>query len=100
MWHVKIKKRLSVVLSIILAIFSVSVVIGEITIFSDLKIIEFTDLVSFGHGFLTTQMFTLVPLLYVALAVYVGLFNLKLSGFYGLYKDHQTDAPSLLFTSM
>lgn len=30
----------------------------------------------------------------------MGFFNMKLSGFFGLYKDHQTDAPSLLFSSI
>lgn len=39
-------------------------------------------------------------MLFIAVAVYVGLFNIKLSGFYGLYNHHQTDAPSLLFFSL
>lgn len=36
----------------------------------------------------------------MAFAVFVGLFNLKLAGFYGLYKHHQTDGPSLMFSSL
>lgn len=46
------------------------------------------------------KVVTLIPLCYLAFAVNVGLFNMKFSGFFGLYKDHQTDAPSLLFSSM
>ena len=38
-----------------------------------------------------------MPMLFIAVAVYVGLFNIKLAGFFGLYSHHQTDAPSLLF---
>jgi len=35
---------------------SVIVVIGEITIFSDLKAVELKDFTSVDHGFFTTQV--------------------------------------------
>ena len=42
----------------------------------------------------------MIPLLYLCFAVFVGLFNIRLAGFFGLYKHHQTDGPSLMFSSL
>jgi len=41
----------------------------------------------------------LVPLFYISLCVFYGLFKLKLAGYYALYKEH-TDAPTLIFHAL
>ena len=46
------------------------------------------------------QIWLLTPLSYIAVCVYFGLFSMRLAGFYGLYSNHQTDAPSLIFLAL
>ncbi len=43
---------------------------------------------------------TLIPLGFIIYGVHYGLFRIKISGFYGLYPDHHSDASSLLFTTI
>ncbi|EGR27402.1 LMBR1-like conserved region family protein, putative [Ichthyophthirius multifiliis] len=52
----------------------------------------------YNYDVLKIQIITLIPLLYMIFNAYYGYFRLKISGIYGLYSNHQTDAPSLLFT--
>ena len=55
-WNVKIKHRVGRIMAMIFAGLSVIVVVGEITIFSDMKAIEFKDFTSAGRGFFATQV--------------------------------------------
>ena len=42
----------------------------------------------------------LIPLIYLVYATNYGLFQLKVSNIYALHKNHHTDPPCLLFSSM
>ena len=104
------------VVSVFAAVFSMIVILSEVTLFLQVDLSVFGNLIKLCQGFVETevpyefnlisisfylkQIFTLIPLLYISFAVFVGLFNLKLSGFFGLYKHHQTDGPSLMFSSL
>ena len=55
-WHVKVKHRVGRFCAVVFAMLSFIVVIGEITIFSDMKVVEFKDFTSVGHGFFSTQV--------------------------------------------
>ena len=61
-WHVRIKNRVARAFAVIFAGLSFLSVLGEITIFSDLKIVEFTDFTKIGKGFFATQVFELIIL--------------------------------------
>eukprot|EP00929_Paragymnodinium_shiwhaense_P055139 TRINITY_DN27657_c0_g1_i3.p1 TRINITY_DN27657_c0_g1~~TRINITY_DN27657_c0_g1_i3.p1 ORF type:complete len:622 (-),score=79.39 TRINITY_DN27657_c0_g1_i3:96-1961(-) len=49
------------------------------------------------HGPVLTQAFCIVPLSYMTCTAYFSVFHLKISGWYGLYAGHGTDAGSLLW---
>jgi len=42
----------------------------------------------------------LIPLGYMTYCVCNGLFKIRLSGLFGLYPNHHTDAPSLFFLAI
>ncbi|EGR30759.1 lmbr1-like conserved region family protein, putative [Ichthyophthirius multifiliis] len=51
-------------------------------------------------NFYIFDILVLIPLIYISICVYYGLFKVKIFGLFGLYKYHQTDAPSLMFYSI
>lgn len=56
-WHVRVKHRVARGCAIMFAVLSCIIVIGEITIFSDIKIVEFKDFAKIiGTGFFETQV--------------------------------------------
>lgn len=50
--------------------------------------------------YIKTEIFCVLPLIFIASAVYYSVFKMKISGFLGLYNNQQSDAVSLLFFSM
>ena len=42
-------------------------------------------------SFLSSNLMCLLPLIYIAITSNYGLFKLKLTGFYGMHKNKQTD---------
>jgi len=49
------------------------------------------------HGFWLTQACCIVPLSYMVCTAYWSVFRFKITGWYGLYPDHNTDTSSLLW---
>lgn len=45
------------------------------------------------------QIYTTVPILYMVSCTYIGFFDFKLNGFYGLFPNKQTHASNLLFSA-
>lgn len=48
-------------------------------------------------SFLTIHIICFIILLYICISTYWGVFNIKLSGLYGIYKNNTTDCGSLVF---
>mmetsp|Transcript_12939 Transcript_12939/g.22534 ORF Transcript_12939/g.22534 Transcript_12939/m.22534 type:complete len:479 (+) Transcript_12939:3-1439(+) len=77
---------------------STVVVLGQLTLFADGWHLSMLSLLfRQDHGPWLTQVLCLIPLAYVAYTAYFSIFRLKVSGWYGLYGNHNTDAGSLLW---
>jgi hypothetical protein len=83
---------------------SIIVLVSEVSLFwdSDYSILGWfvNLLLGFELSVIGVQVVTVLPLLFIIFNVYYGLFRLKISGFFGLYPNHHTDAASLLFASI
>ncbi|CAD8048081.1 unnamed protein product [Paramecium sonneborni] len=99
-WLCVIKPQLKIIISLIFGILSILVLISEVTIFMGTQITIFGLPLRYVNGLLSISFFSFIPLLYIAFCVYYGLFRIRIQGFYGLYGDHQTDAPSLMFATI
>lgn len=77
---------------------SVTIVLGQLTMFSNGWSLSLLSLFfRSDHGFGFTQFLCMVPLGYMVCTAYWSVFRLKISGWYGLYPDHNTDPGSLLW---
>lgn len=93
---------------VILTIFAAAVVVAELSIFIDFvsplnpfkRIKELQSFIAIDVMDIVMQIWLLTPLSYIAVCIYFGLFSMRLAGFYGLYSNHQTDAPSLIFLAL
>ena len=72
----RIKHRVARVFAFVFAGLSFLSVLGEITIFSDIKIVEFTDFTKIGKGFFATQVFYIINNIFTNIN-YAKYFNLK-----------------------
>lgn len=84
------------VLAVLCCFVSVLVVLGEVTLFRPEAIGVLPLLFKSSYGEFGTQMLCILPLLYMSFCTYYGLFQLKLTGFYGLYRHNLTDSVHLL----
>lgn len=80
-------------------IFSLSTMLSEITLFTKLNFSVFGMLIESCNSILLFHLLTVIPLIFLFISCLFGLFNLKLSGIYGMYKNNHTDSVSLLFIS-
>jgi hypothetical protein len=96
-YYLDLKPFLLRVTAIILFILSLVTVISEITIFSEKKYSLFGYLVQSSNSLFMINIFCVVPLTYLFLCALKGLFSLKLSSYYGIYNNQNTDSFSLLF---
>lgn len=79
-------------------VLSIVIVLGQLTMFSDSWSLSLLSLLfKESHGFGMTQFFCMVPLGYMICTAYWSVFRLKISGWYGLYPNHNTDTASLLW---
>jgi len=77
-----------------------TILLSQVTIVSKPEELSFLPkLVRGWHGFWLNQVFVLVPLVYLLCTCYWSVFRMKIAGWYGLYPDHNTDTPSLLWCS-
>lgn len=99
-WLTKLRPFLYRVLAIVFSIMSILIILGEITLFLDFPIGLFPLMFKTDNGITLTQVLCALPLSYIILCTYFGLFNLKLSGWYGLYPNNHTDSSSLVWSSL
>ncbi|KAL4503388.1 hypothetical protein ABPG72_000994 [Tetrahymena utriculariae] len=100
-WNCKAKQIFMIICAFTFGMLSLLVLLGEISIFSGKVINPFHYiLVDDTTHLIGTQFLLLIPLLYITFCVYSSMFQVKLANLFGLYKYHQTDAPSLMFFSI
>lgn len=95
-WWTKIQPLGNKALAIGCCLLSALVVLGEVTLFRPEAIGVLPMLFKESYGELWTQTLCILPLLYISFCTYFGLFQLKLTGFYGLYRHNLTDPVHLL----
>ena len=98
-WLTRMKPLLFRVLGVLFVGMSVLVVLGETTLFLDFPVGVFPLWFAKDHGMVVTQLLCIFPLAYIILCTYFGLFNLKLSGWYGLYPKNHTDSSNLVWSA-
>lgn len=80
-------------------VMSLATVLSEITLFTNINISLFGMFIDASGSIVVLHILILTPLLYIFSASIFSLFNLRLSGVYGMYKNNHTDSTSLLFLS-
>ena len=96
-WHAKGREVFYKGLYWICVVLSVVIVIGEFSIMFQLNF----RLITADSGAVSFQLFLVVLLLfYLTLTTYYGLFNIQISGLYGLDSSGRTDSYSLLQSAM
>ena len=99
LWYTRLKPLLCRSLGVVFYIMSILVVLGEITLFTDIPIGLIPLLYTSDHGPIINQIFASLPLMYIIICTYYALFSLKLTGFYGLYPHNQTDPSNLVWSA-
>jgi hypothetical protein len=87
------------ILGVILFLFSLIIIVAEMTIFLNINLSLFGILINKSPYFYNTMTFTILPFVYLINTTLYSLFHLKLSGVYGVYKNKHTDSESLLILS-
>ena len=84
-------------LGLISALFSLAIILSEITLFLDMPLSVFSYFLEKCNSILTINLMVLLTLIFLFLTTLYGLFNLKIYGIYHISKSQNTDASSLLF---
>ena len=102
LYILKIRPILILIIEIILITFCVLIFISEITLF--LK--KYTSFSLFGSliNLFSNNLFLLhfaifLPIFFMFFLCFFTLFNMKISGYYGMYGNRHTDSQSILFIS-
>lgn len=103
-WEIKFKPILMRCLAIFCAFLSIVILISECSLalpnnYDDFVFSIFLKTIisgSYGH----TMIFILILMGYLCFCTYYGIFNFKVSGFYGLYPYHQTDPSNLVYSGL
>ena len=98
-WLTSMRPVLFRILGVVFTVLSVLIVLGESTLFLNEPIGVFPLLFKKSYGITLTQLYCVIPLSYIILCTYFGLFNLKLSGWYGLYGNNHTDSSNLVWSA-
>jgi hypothetical protein len=98
----KIRPILILIIEIILITFCVIIFISEITLF--LKKYTSFSLLGYLINLFSNNLFLLhfaifLPILFMFFLCFFTLFNMKISGYYGMYGNRHTDSHSILFIS-
>ena len=79
---------------------SLTIVLSEITLYLNINVSLVGMLVETSiKNLFCIHILTVLPLAFLFYACLYGMFNLKISGLFGMYKNKQTDSTSLLFMS-
>ncbi len=96
LWYTSVKPRVYTIVGFVAVVMSVQLVIGEMIILFKFNFSIF-DLISMSK--LLSYSISILFLLYMSLCIYYGLFNLKLTSYYELHPNQQTDPFSLLYSA-
>jgi hypothetical protein len=98
MWLRPLRPRVLRIAGGLCGCLSVVIVLGQLTMFSDSWSLSLLSLLfRREHGFELTQVLCILPLTYMVCTAYWSVFRLKITGWYGLYSNHNTDTGSLLW---
>lgn len=84
-------------IGVVSAIFSLAIILSEITLFLDMPLSVFSYVLERCNSILTMNITVLLPLIFLFLTSLYGLFKIKIYGIYHISKSQNTDASSLLF---
>eukprot|EP00927_Polykrikos_kofoidii_P024988 TRINITY_DN22557_c1_g4_i1.p1 TRINITY_DN22557_c1_g4~~TRINITY_DN22557_c1_g4_i1.p1 ORF type:complete len:675 (+),score=79.00 TRINITY_DN22557_c1_g4_i1:93-2117(+) len=99
LWFRSLRTRTYVALSYASGLLSAIIVLGQLTLLSKgWSLSLLAVLLAQDRGPIFTQVFCIVPLSYMTYTAYFGIFRLRISGWYGLYKRN-TDSGSLLWSA-
>jgi len=106
LWVRRLRTRAYRAAAVACAVMSSIIVLGQLTMFQHITMFQhrftlsvLTLLFLDDHGPVLTQVLCAVPLSYMAGTAYWSVFRMKIAGWYGLYRNHNTDAGSLLWCS-
>ena len=98
-YYFKVRKILIFILTIILFIFGGIIFISEISISLPWNLSFFSLLISSVTNVLILHVVLFIQIIYLLGMSMYTLLSLKISGYYGMYPNNQTDSISLLFFS-
>lgn len=98
-YYIKIRRILIFILTIILFIFGGIIFISEISISLPINLSIFSLLISSVTNVLILHLVLFIQIIYLLGMSMYTLFRLKISGYYGMYPNNQTDSVSLLYFS-
>lgn len=100
MWLKNLRMRTLCALAYAASFLSTVIVLGQLTMFMNGWNLSLLSLLfKRDHGPFVTELFCVVPLSYMTYTAYFSIFRMKISGWYGLYGNQNTDICSLLFCS-
>ena len=80
-------------------IMSLATILSEITLYTKINFSLFGMFMDVSDSLFIVHLLTIVPSIFIFISCLFGLFNLRISGVYGMYKNNHTDSTSLLFLS-
>lgn len=103
-WECFLKRWFYRLLSVILTLFSVTVVWSECTFFSTRPVLSlfavFIQLAERDYNYLYIEMASFLTIFFLCICVYSTVFRIRVFNYYYLAPHHQTDAYSLQFSGM
>jgi len=103
LWHTKILPVLHLVIMAFCAVYGMIVILGETTLFyPDLHkyLAPLGYILASNKHFIITLIISVPTLAMFITYTYYGLFNFRLSKFYGLFPHQQTDPSCLVYSAM
>lgn len=98
-WYAKAFPLVTKIISVLFAMLSILVILGESTLFIDAPAGLFPLFFKSSHGDAGTQILCLLPMIYIFSVTYIGLFTLRIDGSYGLYNKNHTDPANLVWSA-
>jgi len=98
-YYLKIKPFLLRLLSFITVFFSLAVLFGEVTMFISGSFNFFNMFLSVYclNSIILLNLSCVLPLIFLFICTFSGLFSFKLGGVYSMHNNQHTDSNSLLF---
>lgn len=98
LWYVKCRPVVYILFSGFLFCCSTIVIIIQVLNFAGVKFEITIELVRSVTNFIVVNLMVLVPLLYLSVCVYYGLFSIKINSWYELTKHH-SDPMSIVWSA-